>query len=131
LLGGVTVDSHEAGAPPSEPPAVLRLVLCDQRDDRGSRYEEARVRTDGGVTIIGEDSGSGVEDFFGSGIEDYEWTYDVDRGHLPQLIAALGGERSDDVLALIGDYYASQGGAALGQLLGSAPVNAAFHSYHS
>ena len=108
-----------------------RIVLCDRHDDKGYRYEEASRQADGSVTIIGEDSGRLVEEFFGPGLSDYEWNYDVPADQVAFLVDALGGSPTDDVLVLLGSYYDRFGGAALGQVLRAEPVAADFDSYNT
>ncbi|HET9646619.1 MAG TPA: hypothetical protein VFP34_00100 [Microlunatus sp.] len=110
---------------------VRRVVLCDRRDPGDRSYSEAAIQADGTVTVIGEDSGTPVEEFFGPGLGDYEWVYEVTADHVPHLLQALGGTPGDDVLALIAGFHESRGAAALGQLLRDEPVRAAFHSFNT
>jgi hypothetical protein len=110
---------------------VRHVVLCDRRDDQGRYYEEASLLAEGGIRITGDDSGSKVEEFFGPGLSDYEWFYEVPPERVPDLLSVLGGSATDDVLTLLAVYYERHGGAALDQLLRSEQVDAQFHSFNS
>lgn len=54
---------------------VNSVVLRDTRDDGGTRYLEAFVKSNGDLIISGQDLGPGVEAFFG--VSEYEWAWTV------------------------------------------------------
>ncbi len=45
--------------------AVRRVVLRDDHDDRGTRFEAAQTDDDGSVRVVGHDAGPGVSDVVG------------------------------------------------------------------
>jgi hypothetical protein len=53
--------------------AARRVVLRDDRDDRGTHYEDAALEHDGTLRITGHDQGPGVSEFWGDAITSYEW----------------------------------------------------------
>jgi hypothetical protein len=78
-----------------------RVVLQDE-DSHGL---DARITDDGDLVIEGQDLGAVVEGFWGSGLEEYEWTITIRAAHIPQFIAALSGADGDDILALLAARY--------------------------
>ena len=54
--------------------AARRLVLRNDRDDRGTRYEDAALEQDGTLRITGHDQGPRVSEFWGDAIISYEWS---------------------------------------------------------
>ena len=58
-----------------------RIVLRDDRDDRGTRYLDAALEEDGTLRITGHDQDPRVSEFFGAASTSYEWVY---------LVAATG-----------------------------------------
>jgi hypothetical protein len=77
------------------------VVLREERSPKGSRSLLARIGKSGDLRIEGQDLGSSVEEFWGVGLREYEWTITVRAAQLQQLIAALGGIDGDDVLSLL------------------------------
>jgi hypothetical protein len=68
---------------------VQTVTLRNLRDDDGTRHLEARVTKDGDVVFSGQDLGRGVEQIFGEGLREYEWTWTIARAHVPALARAL------------------------------------------
>ena len=108
--------------------AVRRVVLRDQTDQRGSRYEDAVLEADGTLRVFGQDQGSGVSEVFGEDVTSYDWVYVVAPDRIENLIRALGGTSGDDVLALLAAYHHRTSGVLSG-LLKSAEVAAEFDSW--
>jgi hypothetical protein len=110
--------------------AVRRVVLRDERDERGTRFEAAQVDDDGALRVVGHDTGSGVSDYFGTAISSYEWVYVVPSSRVGALARVVGAERGDDVLDALASYY-QQNGGRVSQLLRSPEVAAEFSNWHS
>lgn len=126
--------ARDAGATlhayPRPSPAARRVVLQDERDDRGTRYLEAALDEGGTLTIIGRDQGPGVSEFFGSGITGYEWIYVVPSDRVPVLTTMLTDDGSGDVLTLLAAYYHRAPGQ-ISDLLRHPDVAAEFNNWHS
>lgn len=110
--------------------AVRRVVLRDDRDERGVRFEAAQMDDDGTLRVAGRDVGPGVSDFFGAEISSYEWVYVIPAGRVEALARALGAEPGDDLLGALASYYQRHGGR-IGQLLRSPGIAAEFSNWHS
>ena len=82
------------------------VVLREERSREGSRHLAASVTKAGDLNIKGHDLGPGVEKAFGEGLTEYEWTITVRKDHVPNLIAALGGNKRDNVLTLLAARFA-------------------------
>lgn len=79
------------------------VTLRDFKDRQGSSYLGATLNADGDLPIIeGGDSGDGVEQSFGRGHREYEWSHTVRAADIPALLDALGG---DDVLAALQQHF--------------------------
>ena len=83
------------------------VTLLDSRTPAGHEHLSARVTTDGDVLIEGQDLGSGVVAFWGSGLSEYEYAHRIASSDVPRLIAALGGKRGADVLALLAGRFST------------------------
>ncbi len=105
-----------------------QVVLRDLTDAGGRRFLEARRREDGGITILGQDLGSGVESAFGEGLTEYEWGWQIAPKDVPAAIAALGGHPGDDPLRVMANWHAAHGGEDPGSHLKDAGVPIAFWS---
>ena len=86
---------------PGERVKPKTVVLRDELSPKGSRYLSARLSENGDLSIEGQDLGSGVEEFWGAGLREYEWTIVVGAIHIGKVVAALGGTDGDDVLSLL------------------------------
>jgi len=95
-----------------------QVVLRTERDEDGVRHLAARLTAGGDLVVEGQDIGPGVEYVFGEGNTEYEWTHTVRVADLPALVAALGGEPGDDVLALLSRRCSGDDAAELSRLLG-------------
>jgi len=110
--------------------AVRRIVLRDDRDDRGTRHLDAALEDDGTLRITGHDLGPRVSEFFGEAITSYEWVYIVAPDRVSALIRLLGGHDGDDALALLIAYHQREGGQ-ISDLMKHPDVAAAFSNWHS
>ncbi len=110
--------------------AARRIVLRDDRDDRGTRYQDAALEDDGTLRITGHDQGRRVSEFFGEAITSYEWVYVVAADRVPALIRLLGGHDGDDVLALLAAHHQREGGQ-ISDMMQHPDVAAALSNWHS
>lgn len=126
--------AHQAGATlriyPRPGHVARRIVLRDDRDDRGTRYLDAALEEDGTLRITGHDRGVRVSEFFGAAITSYEWVYLVAADRIPALIRLLGGHDSDDVLALLSGYHQLADGQ-ISDIMNHPDVTAHFSNWHS
>ncbi len=76
-----------------------QVTLRDFRDELGTRRLSATLTAGGDLRIDGQDLGRGVEEYWGSGCREYEWSWTVAAADVPQLKRALGG-RADVLIAL-------------------------------
>ena len=106
-----------------------RVVLRNLRDDRGNRHLSASSDPDGRIRIDGHDLGRGVEDAFGAGLSEYEWTWVIEPDAVPAAVAALGGREGDDPLRALAAWSAAHGGADPGSHLRDAGVPIAFSNW--
>jgi hypothetical protein len=97
-------------------PGLRRVVLRDTRDGQGTRHLGARCNEDGGITIEGQDLGSGVE-ALGSGFSEYEWVWTIAADQVPMAVAILGGNTADDPLRVLANWSAVNDGADPGSHL--------------
>jgi len=111
--------------------AARRLVLRNDRDDRGTRYEDAALDHDGTLRITGHDQGPPVSEFWGDAITFYEWVYLVGCDRVPALLGLLGGRDGDDVLAVLGAAYHQRAGGQISDLMSHLDVTAHFSNWHS
>jgi hypothetical protein len=110
--------------------AVRRVVLRDTYGDRGHRFAAAQLEDDGTLRITGHDRGPGVSEFFGEEITSYDWVYVIAPDRVGSLARLLGGQDSDDVLALLAAYYRHTGGR-LSDLLKSPEIATGFSNWRS
>ena len=126
--------ARQAGATlriyPRPGPAARRIVLRDDRDDRGTRYLDAALEEDGTLRITGQDQGLRVSEFFGAAITSYEWVYLVAADRIPALNRLLGGHDGDDVLALLADCHQRAGGQ-ISDIMNHPDVTAHVSNWHS
>ena len=115
---------------PRPGPAARRIVLRNERDDRGTRHLDAALDHDGILRITGHDQGPRVSDFWGEAITCYDWAYVIAADRIPALIKVLGGHDGDDVLALLAAYH-QRGGGQLSDLMNHPDVTAHFSNWHS
>lgn len=87
------------------------VTLRESTDGGGSRHLWARRTTAGDVVIEGQDVGGGVEEIFGEGIREYEWTWTIRAANVPALLGALGA--GDDVLTALGRRFSGDRAADL------------------
>jgi hypothetical protein len=104
------------------------VVLRQSRDARGSRYLEASRHEDGGIQILGQDLGPGVEEIFGAGLREYEWSWDIEATVVPAVIAALDGREGDDPLYVLAAWTVAHSGVDPGSYLQKASVRINFWS---
>ena len=69
---------------------VNSVVLRDTRDEGGTRYLDASIKSNGDLVFSGQDFGPGVEAFWG--VSEYEWVWTVAACDCKQLLVAFGGE---------------------------------------
>lgn len=119
-------DDRSPLADPDGP--IGKVILRDLRDSGGSRYLEATRHTDGGIQILGQDLGSGVEEIYGAGLTEYEWSWDIEAAAVPAAIAALDGLEGDDPLYLLAAWTTQHGGIDPGSHLKKSGVPAKFWS---
>jgi hypothetical protein len=110
--------------------AARRIMLRNDRDDRGTRYEDAALEHDGTLRITGHDQGPRVSEFWGNAITSYEWVYVVACDRVPALLRLLGGRDGDDVLAVLAAYHQTAGGQ-ISDILNHPDVTAHFSNWHS
>jgi hypothetical protein len=107
---------------------LAKVVLRELRDARGSRYLEATRHADGGIQILGQDLGSGVEEIFGAGLREYEWYWNIEPTAVPAVIAALDGREDDDPLYVLAAWSVTHSGVDPGSHLQKAGVPIEFWS---
>ena len=105
---------------------LTRVVLRNLRDDRGTRHLSASRDPDGRIRIEGHDLGRGVEDAFGDGLGEYEWSWVIEPEAVPAAIAAFDGQDGDDPLKLLVAWSATHGSADPGSHLRDAGVPISF-----
>jgi hypothetical protein len=105
---------------------LAHLVLRNQRDDRGTRHLSASRDKVGRIRIDGHDLGRGVEDAFGAGLSEYEWSWVIEPDVVPAAVAALDGREGDDPLRVLEAWSIAHGGADPGSHLRDARVPIAF-----
>jgi hypothetical protein len=119
-------DQRPPLADPNGP--LTKVVLRDSRDASGVRYLEATRHTDGGIQILGQDLGSGVEEIFGAGLREYEWSWDIEATAVPAVIVALDGRVGDDPMYLLAAWSTAHSGLDPGSHLQKAGVPIGFWS---
>jgi hypothetical protein len=110
--------------------AARRVVLRNDRDDCGTRYEDAALDHDGTLRLTGHDQRSRVSEFWGDAITSYEWVYLVPPDRIPALLRLLGSHDGGDVLALLAAYHQHAGGQ-ISDLMNHPDVRAHFSNWHS
>jgi hypothetical protein len=108
---------------------IRQQLLHDIVDENGSQYLVAFLNADGTLGLLGLDDGKSVSDFWGEGLDDYEYEYTVAADRIPALIERLGGGPGDDVLALLRRFHDDPAKHGLHRLLNTPPVEAKFHNW--
>ena len=103
------LDELENGPWPSFISGIKRLR--DTHDEGGSRHLSASLKDDGTLLIEGQDIGPGVEEFFGSGLTEYEWAWLIRPPGVKTLKLALACD--DDVLTALRDRFSGDTAADL------------------
>lgn len=90
----------------NEPKEQLQtLVLTDVRDDRGTMWRAVTLTEDGGLAILGQDLGQGVEQFWGC--REYEFERRLSAAEVTTLRELLTVPAGGDLLAAIGERFPS------------------------
>ena len=110
--------------------AVGRVVLRDDRNDRGTQVEAAQLDDGGTLRVSGHHTGPCVSEFFGDAITSYDWAYVIAPDRVGTLFTLLGGHAGDDVLDLLATYHGQHGGQ-MNDLLRGDQVGATFSNWHS
>ena len=130
----LAVIARQAGATlhtyPRPGPAARRIILRDERDDRGTRHLDAVLEHDGTLRITGHDQGPGVSAFWGDAITSYDWVYVIAADRIPALLRVLGGHDGDDVLRLLAACHQRARGQ-ISDLMTHPDVAAEFRNWHS
>lgn len=84
------------------------LVLTNVRDEDGTIRRAVSLTEDGGLVMLGHDVGPGVERIFGCG--EYEFEHRLSAAEVSTLRRLLGVATDGDLLAAIGDRFASTRG---------------------
>ncbi|MEI7814935.1 MAG: hypothetical protein WCJ13_09100 [Coriobacteriia bacterium] len=79
------------------------VTLQSDRSEHDRHRTWASLHADGGLTIEGQDLGSGVEEFWGAGNTEYEWAESIQSQDVAKLVTALG--HSDDVLEALAKRF--------------------------
>lgn len=85
------------------------VVLRQERSPGNSRHLSAQITADGNLLIQGQDLGRAVEEVFGSGEVEWEWT--VKAGHIAAFLTALGA--AGDILAALQARFSGPDAAGL------------------
>lgn len=89
-----------------------RVTLRDTRDSSGSRHVTVALLPDGGIRFVGRDFG--VDEFFGSGMSEYEWVWTLPPDSASALLSTLGG--TDVLDAVAGRFSGDAAGDVAGFL---------------
>lgn len=92
-------------------PAQRSVELRNIHDASGSRFLEARLEASGDLLFEGQDLGAGVEEYFGAGLREYEWSWTVRAQDIHLLEAALGVPA--DLLEALGQRFSGDAAAGL------------------
>jgi hypothetical protein len=79
------------------------VVIRNTRDAGGISSLRARLNDSKDLIIEGQEIGNNVSNIWGTGINEYEWSYTIKRTDISLLTRALGGQDSDKVLKVIAD----------------------------
>ena len=66
------------------------MVVENSHDERGWQRRELHAKEDGTLVIEGHDLGSGVSDFWGDGLTEYEFTRTLSPAAVAELRLSLG-----------------------------------------
>jgi hypothetical protein len=111
---------------PSRRASERSLVLSDTTDKRGHLTTSISIDDSGAFYFRGYDTGPIVSTFFGC--DYYEWVYTVPAERVPNLVAALEGNTSEDILELVKRKWDE--GIKVKDLLKSDAIKADFHNWH-
>ena len=100
-------------------------MLREERLGEDYRYLRARLTEAGALVIEGQDLGPGVEQHFGAGLFEYEWSWTIEGDALGRLRTALG---TDDVLAGLGARFSGAAASRLSAFLTEQELGAQFWS---
>jgi hypothetical protein len=95
--------------------AQQQVTLRQTKDQSGSYYLYATLNPNGDVVIGGQDLGKGVEEFWGEGLTEYEFTMKIQAADVPLLLQAL--EAQDNVLGALEQRFQSQADIQPGSFL--------------
>lgn len=88
--------------------AASRVVrLRAEHHDADSRFLDAYLDEEGNLHVDGQDLGPATSMVSEDG--EYEWFETIKAKHLPQLVQALGGEPSQDILGLLEERFTGPG----------------------
>lgn len=66
-----------------------RVILRNTCDRLGTQFLSVLMTDFGDVVVEGQDVGDGVEDCFGAGVREYEWSWTVRKADVRRLAKAL------------------------------------------
>jgi len=104
---------------------VTEVVLREERSGDDYRYLGARLTEAGALVIEGQDLGPGVEEHFGAGLFEYQWSWTIEGDALVQLRTALG---TEDVLAGLGLRFSGVAASGLSAFFTEQGIDAQFWS---
>ena len=87
--------------------ASRKVRLRAEHNDADSRFLDAYLDGEGNLHVDGQDLGPATSIVSGDG--EYEWFQTIKARHLPQLVQALGGEPSQDILGLLEERFTGKG----------------------
>ena len=86
-----------------------KVVLREERNQRGYRFLSAEIKGNGDLVFEGQDIGGDVEGAFGS--REYEWYWTVKELDIPKFKKAIGGD--DEILVLLKNSFTNDKAAGL------------------
>ena len=89
------------------------VTLRSVREGRDVRHLAASITAGGDLYIEGQDLGPAVEEVFGVGVTEYEWSRTVSRADLPALLGSLEAEPGEDILDVLARRYSGDAAAGL------------------
>ena len=104
------------------------LVLRDETDGRDRRSLLAYTAPNGDFVLDGQDLGPAVEQWFGDGLREYEWTRTVAASDVPRLVELLDSSPDTDVQLALEAWLRSHPAADLEKLIEAGGVSSTFWS---
>ena len=104
---------------------VREVVLREERVGDDYRYLGEQLTEAGTLVIEGQDLGPGVEQHFGAGLFEYEWSWRIEGEALARLRTALG---TDDVLTGLAARFSGTAASGLSAFLSEQEIDAQFWS---